>query len=94
MKTYLQPFPALDNLMTRYYELTQTQTIPNIVRYAFAWRVLAEDFEMDKRVAMSEMCHARARFYGRQAGGEYIRLIDMPFSELIAVTRTAESEDA
>ncbi len=74
-----------DELMQRYYELSMLQNI-NIARYAFAWRTLAEDAAKADRPALASMCASRADFYGKQAGGEYIRLIETPFSELIQVS--------
>ncbi len=76
----------IDELTNRYDKLAFTQEIPNIARYAFEWKTLGDDCDIAGRPALAGMCHARAKFYGEQAGTEYIRLIDMPFSELIQVS--------
>ena len=75
-----------DALMERYNGLAFQQEIPNIARYAFEWKTLGDDCDIAGRPALAQMCHSRAKLYGEQAGGEYIRLIETPFSELVAVT--------
>lgn len=77
---------APDELMGRYLRLSAVQEIPNIARYAFEWNVLAEDAANAGRVASAEAWSERGRFYAQQAGGEYIRLIDGSFSELVQVS--------
>lgn len=74
-----------DTLMQRYLELSLMQNI-NIARYAFQWKTLSEDAAKADRPNLAEMCASRADFYGKQAGDEYIRLIETPFSELIQVS--------
>lgn len=73
-----------DTLMQRYLELSMMQNI-NIARYAFQWRTLAEDCIKANRPETAAMCASRADFYGKQAPGEYVRLIETPLSELIEV---------
>lgn len=75
-----------DELMERYNRLAFQQEIPNVARYAFEWKILGEDCDIAGRPALASMCHSRANFYGEQAGGEYLRLIELPFSELLQVS--------
>lgn len=81
----VQIIPAPDALMDRYNELAFTQEIPDIKLYADSWMELGRQADEQGRIALAEMCFSRGRFYGRQAGGEYIRLIEGSFSELIPV---------
>lgn len=74
-----------DILMQRCLELSLMQNI-NIARYAFQWKTLSEDAAKADRPNLAEMCASRAKFYGEQAPGEYLRLIETPLSELIQVT--------
>jgi hypothetical protein len=74
-----------DPLMTRYFELCQTQNIPDMERYAQSWYVLAGEFIRAFRLAMAEACIGRWKQYIKEQGGEYVRLIEQPFSELILV---------
>lgn len=73
----------LDELMERYYVLASTKNIQNIARYAFEWKLLAEDAEKAGRPACAESWGKRAAFYASQAGGEYLRIIEGSFCELI-----------
>ena len=75
-----------DELMERYHVLALTQNIPNIARYAMEWDMLAADARAQGREASAAAWQSRADFYKQQAGGEYIRLIDGSFSELIPTT--------
>jgi len=81
----MNTIPAIDTPMNRYYILANMQNIENMARYSFEWTVLADDFAVCGRPAMAGMCYARAKQYGELAGGEFIRLFEMPFSELIRV---------
>ena len=74
-----------DELTARYLDLSDIQSIPNVARYAFEWKMLADDADANGRPSLAAMCHARAAHYGKLVGGEYLRLIDLPFSELIMV---------
>ena len=81
---------APDELMERYYKLAAVQEIPNIARYAFEWAVLAEDAAKAGREACAEAWNKRGQFYAQQAGGEYIRLIEGSFSELVQVSEIVQ----
>jgi hypothetical protein len=74
-----------DALMNRYYALADTQTIDSMEVYAQSWYILAADFGGAGRPAMAESCIGRWKQYRNEPAGEYIRLIEMPFSELIPV---------
>lgn len=86
MNTTIKVQGYTDELMERYNELAFTQHIPNIARYAFEWKTLGDDCDKAGRVTLAGMCHSRADYYGKEAGGEYLRLIELPFSELIQVS--------
>jgi hypothetical protein len=75
-----------DELLERYNGLAFQQEIPNVARYSFEWKTLGDDCDKAGRPALAAMCHSRARFYGEQAGGEYLRYIELPFSELLQVS--------
>jgi hypothetical protein len=79
-------YPAPDELMNRYMTLANTQHIENIARYAFEWDTLAADARAKGQLSRASAWQSRADFYKAQAGGEYVRLIDGSFSELIQVT--------
>lgn len=74
----------MSTLMEIYYELSFTQIIPDIREYSDAWLSLSEMFAAEDMPAMSESCRKRGEFYAREIDGEYIRLLDGSFSELIA----------
>ena len=73
-----------DNLMDRYLELAEMQNIDS-AEYAVEWHKLAADAEGGARPALAEMCRQRGDHYAAQDYGEYIRLIEGSFSELIDV---------
>lgn len=81
----IQVTPRPDALLDRYNELAFTQNIPDIQGYADDWQALAVECKIHGRPALAGMAQARADFYRVQAEGEYVRLIDGSFSELIAV---------
>jgi len=83
-----------DTLTARYIELSMTQIIPDIALYAIEWMKLAADAEAQGRFSLAGMCRSRGDFYAHQDYGEYIRLIEGSFSELLRVDElaTVESE--
>ena len=72
-----------DPLMDAYLELGMTQVIPSIADYARAWRDLGDLFAINGRPSSAANCYSRAAFYERETEGEYIRLIEGSFSELL-----------
>lgn len=81
----IQVTPAPDALTRRYNELAFAQNIPDIRGYANEWQALAVECVIGGRPALAGMCQGRADFYKVQADGEYVRLLEGSFSELIAV---------
>lgn len=80
--------PATDELTALYFGLSNLQNIDDIADYALAWDELACMALLAERLALAGMCTSRAAFYHEAAeaqSGEYIRLIDGSFAELIAV---------
>lgn len=69
-----------------YLALANMQNIDDIRDYALAWADLADIAQDNQRPALAAMCRSRAEFYGSQDTGEYIRLFDGSFSELITVS--------
>ena len=77
-----------DPLTDAYYSLAFMQNIDNIKDYALAWDELACMALLEGRPALAGMCTSRAAYYYEVAeaqSGEYIRLIEGSFAELIAV---------
>lgn len=77
--------PEAKALMEKYYDLAFTHEIPKMGDYAKAWLDLAREFDKLGMVNMAGMTRERGLFYAQQAPGEYIRLIEGSFSELIQV---------
>lgn len=75
----------MDKIMERWMDLSLMQNIPNMAEYAEAWNVLAADMDAANRPYSAEACRSRFEFYRELAGGEYVRLIEQPFAELIEV---------
>ena len=75
-----------DPLTARYYELAMAQIIPDVASYAIEWMKLAADAEAYSRFSLAGMCRSRGDFYAQQDYGEYIRLIEGSFSELLPVS--------
>jgi len=71
-------------LHKRKMELSSLQNIPDMAIYAAAWNALATDYRFVGAPANAEYCQARADHYTKIAG-EYVRLIELPFAELIQV---------
>lgn len=74
-----------DSILTRYFELSRIQNIPDVHRYALDWHKLAADARLVGRVASAEAYQKRGDFYLEQAEGEYVRIIEDSFSQLIRV---------
>lgn len=74
-----------DVLLDRYNKLAFMQNIPDMQAYAADWHMLGDEAIKQDRPALAGMAYARASHYGQLAGGEYVRLIDQPFAELIHV---------
>lgn len=77
-----------DEITALYYGLSNMQNIDDIADYALAWDELACMALLEGRPALAGMCTSRAAFYYEAAeaqSGEYIRLTDGSFSELIPV---------
>lgn len=73
----------IDPISDRRFELEQMQNIPDMQSYAKDWQRLALDCEKAGRVATAEMCRSKAKHYCELAGGEYVRLIQDTYVELI-----------
>jgi hypothetical protein len=73
-----------EQLHQRKMELSFLQNIPDMAIYAAAWNCLATDYRFIGAPANAEYCQSRADHYGKFAG-EYVRLIEQPFAELVEV---------
>lgn len=73
-----------DHLLDRYNELVFMQNI-DMKSYAADWHALGDEAIKANRPALAGMAYARAFHYGQLAGGEYIKLIEQPFAELVQV---------
>jgi hypothetical protein len=73
-------------LQKRKLELSIMKNIPSMAEYAEAWNMLAADFDAIGAPFNAEYCRGRFRQYRDLAGGEYMRLIELPFSELVQVS--------
>jgi hypothetical protein len=78
-------FDPKDDLMERKRTLEQTNEIPDMAQYALDWQELAADFRAIGFVFCASYCQARGDHYGKEAGGEYIKLVEGSFAELIEV---------
>lgn len=74
-----------DPILELYYGLALMQNIEDMQDYALAWADLSEIALLNDRPYLAAMCRSRAEWYGAQPTGEYIRVIDGSFSELIAL---------
>lgn len=73
-----------DALLSEYTRLTQMQNILDMQAYALAWRKLMACSQRAGRRNLAR--NARARWHNyRVMQGEYVRLFEQPFSELIQV---------
>lgn len=74
-----------DGLTYRYMELSGAQNIDDVTAYAWNWYWLALAMEEAGFVLRGLQCRGRALQYAPEVPGEYVRLIDNSFSELIQV---------
>jgi hypothetical protein len=70
------------HLIKKYLSLLQS--IPDMALYAEIWRLLGMEYLIIGAFANADYCQARAEHYSQETG-EYIRLIELPFAELIQV---------
>lgn len=78
----------MDKLSIAYMELCNMQNIDDLANYARAWLELAQMADAEGRPALAAMCISRGDYYSQVAAeqdGEYIRLLELPFAELIPV---------
>lgn len=87
-----QLFVEADCLVSRKLALANQANIPDMQAYAEEWNRLAADFESCGLLNNAEDCRTRWQHYKQIGKGEYIRLVDLPFSELIPVCDMSESE--
>ena len=74
-----------DTIIARYLHLSRVQNIPDVRAYAADWYDLAALALADNRPFAAESYKKRGDFYMEQAQGEYIRIIEDSFSQLIPV---------
>jgi hypothetical protein len=65
--------------------LSLLQNIPNMAIYAATWQGLFLGYLSLGAISNALYCQSRAAFYGEQAAGEWVRLVDAPVAELIEV---------
>lgn len=80
----------IDPISDRRFELEQMQNIPDIFEYAKSWELLAQECDKQDRPSTAEMCRSKAKHYCGLAGGEYVRLVQDTFVELIYAGIPAE----
>lgn len=81
-------FQSVDELFDRRTALEQTQHIPDMDAFATDWLKLARDFDAAGLLSNAALCRSRGEHYAKiaaQKPGEYVILIDHPFSEVIEV---------
>lgn len=64
--------------------LSLMQNIEDMQWYAAAWRQLAGEFTAIDAIYNAQDCQSHAEHYGKFTG-EYVRLVELPFAELIEV---------
>jgi hypothetical protein len=79
-------FSARYDLLERKRELSDMNAIPDMRAYAATWTQLADEFQSIGLLSNAEYCRSRGTHYSQIAGGEYIKLTDGPFAELLEVT--------
>ena len=82
------PYVTQDTIMARYMDLSLAHEIPDMQEYAKQWQQLAMDCDKEDRVATAETCRKNAKHYCEMYGGEYIRLVEGCFAELIPIFDT------
>jgi hypothetical protein len=86
-------FSTRYDLLERKRILSEMNVIPDMRAYAAGWTQLADEFQSIGLESNAEYCRSRGTHYSQIAGGEYIKLTDGPFAELLEVTE-AEQVDA
>ena len=74
-----------DPIMDEYFRLSLMSEIPDIYEHAKEWQRLAMRCDIEDRPARAETCRVNAKRYCEMIGGEYIRLVEGCFAELIPV---------
>jgi hypothetical protein len=77
--------PTLEQLEEIKKYLSYLQNIPNMAIYAATWQGLFVGYLALGAISNALYCQSRAAFYGEQAAGEWVRLVDAPVAELIEV---------
>ena len=72
-------------LINRRTALSLQNIIPDMDAYAEEWNKLSADFAALGMLANAAMCNKNYQHYKEIADGEYIRLIEGSFAELIPV---------
>lgn len=78
----------IDELQKCKLELSLIQNIGNMRDYAAAWLKLSRAYRAVGFRSNADYCKSRGIYYSRIAriaGGEFVRLIEQPFSELVEV---------
>jgi hypothetical protein len=86
------PYIVRDEIMDRWCELSLMNNIPDMQEYAKDWQRLAILANQNGRYSTAQTCRTRAEHYCNMAGGEYIRLVEGCFAELILVPACAGEE--
>jgi hypothetical protein len=73
--------------MDKYYALSTQGNIPDMGEYAKQWQILAMDCDKEGRSSTAKICRDRAKHYCQIAGGEYVRLVEGCYAELIIVAQ-------
>jgi len=74
-----------DPITDRRLELEGMQNIPDMAAYALEWEKLTADCQAAQRFSLAALCGSKAEHYRNLAGGEYVRLIQDTFVELVEV---------
>ena len=74
----------MDTLLSEYTRLSLMQNIIDMQTYALTWRKLMERAQVAGRRNLARNSRARWQHY-RPMQGEYVRLFDLPFAELVEV---------
>jgi hypothetical protein len=90
--TDVEIFDPTNDLLERKDALAFANEIPDMHAYAFGWLTLAADFESCGLVSNAAYCRSRGEYYMQLAGGEYIKLVEGPFAEMILVEERLGTE--
>ena len=80
-----------DPIMTEFMRLSLMHSIEDLHDYGHKWQRLAYECDKEGRVATAETCRKNAAHYWGMDGGEYIKLVETSFSELIRVGDCSEN---